>query len=348
MNKFNDWYTKINEKLAEPVATTSSEATVEPTTSDVKADRDAMISDVDAIMHSLETLASELKEGLQINEEEDADLGDLAKVAGGAALAVGGAVALSIKLARDKMKAKKARKAQAKVNDMLMKADQAEVKIKNISDPKKKEAARAQVKAAREHAGELHNEYANKFEGSNIALKALRSEQIKGNIERIQFRAKHDMASAEDMERAAKLVQDRKKVNAEIEQATSDAEQKIKDAEEKDGKSTEAPEATTEEPTTSAEDSTEEPTEEQPVKNSKEDKLERLNALKKKAQEEGDEEKIKKIDDLISRVSAKESWQLEDTQLGILLEMEITRLEAQQSLNEGVTLSIKERFSKLI
>lgn len=90
----------------------------------------------------------------------------------------------------------------------------------------------------------------------------------------------------------------------------------------------------------------EEPKAEEPVKNSKEDKLSRVEALLKKAEESGDQEKIKKIKDLKDKIAAKESWQLEGTELGRIFEMEIKKLESMITLNES--LSVKDAFSRLI
>jgi hypothetical protein len=108
----------------------------------------------------------------------------------------------------------------------------------------------------------------------------------------------------------------------------------------------EKPEDTTEEPTTTEEPAAEEPTKEEPAKNSKEDKLSRVEALLKKAEESGDEAKIKKIKDLKDKISAKESWQLEGTELSRLFEMEIKKFEMSFLVNES--LSVKDAFSKLI
>lgn len=85
-------------------------------------------------------------------------------------------------------------------------------------------------------------------------------------------------------------------------------------------------------------------------KNSKEGKLSRLQDLLKKAEESGDEEKKKKVQDLIDKVSAKESWQIEGTEFGRLLEMEIVKLENETILNESRyhINSVKDAFSKLI
>lgn len=104
-------------------------------------------------------------------------------------------------------------------------------------------------------------------------------------------------------------------------------------------------EPTKEEPATE-EPAAEEPAKEEPAKNSKEDKLSRIDALLKKAEESGDEAKIQKIKDLKDKIAAKESWQLEGTELGRIFEMEIKRFESMFSLNES--LSVKDAFSRLI
>lgn len=85
-------------------------------------------------------------------------------------------------------------------------------------------------------------------------------------------------------------------------------------------------------------------------KNTKEGKLKRLEDAMAKAKESGNQDKIDKIQNLIDRVSAKESWQIEGTELGRLLEMEITKIESSFILNESMYSinSIKDAFSKLI
>ena len=85
-------------------------------------------------------------------------------------------------------------------------------------------------------------------------------------------------------------------------------------------------------------------------KNNKEGKLKRLEDLLANAKESGDEDKIKKVQDLIDKISAKESWQIEGTKLGILLEMEISKLESNEILNESKYQinSIKDAFRKLM
>jgi hypothetical protein len=86
------------------------------------------------------------------------------------------------------------------------------------------------------------------------------------------------------------------------------------------------------------------------TKNTKEGKLKRLGELLAKAKESGDEDKVKKVQALIDKIAAKESWQLEGTTLGMMLESEITKLEMSFTLNEAKyeNLSVKERFSRLM
>ena len=74
----------------------------------------------------------------------------------------------------------------------------------------------------------------------------------------------------------------------------------------------------------------------------------RIDAIIQKAEDSGDDNKIKKAKELKAKILAKESWQLENTVLGKLFEAEIKKIELEDSLNENINLSIKDRFSKLI
>ena len=119
MDKFEKWLEVINEELNPTPTVSEPIASVEPTvSSDVNIEtgnRTDMISDIDHIMTSLETLAGELTEDLSLNE-------DSLDVAGAAAL--GGIAALGVgakKFYDWKVTAPKARKAQAKVNAMGVK-----------------------------------------------------------------------------------------------------------------------------------------------------------------------------------------------------------------------------------
>ena len=142
----------------------------------------------------------------------------------------------------------------------------------------------------------------------------------------------------------AKLEKDTEKVDL-FKGKLNDLRKKISELGDEKPEDTKEEPATTEEPA-KEEPKAEEPAKEEPTKNSKDDKLTRIDALLKKAEESGDEAKIKKIKDLKDKVSAKESWQLEGTELGRIYEMEIKRFESMFSLNES--LSVKDAFSRLI
>jgi hypothetical protein len=53
---------------------------------------------------------------------------------------------------------------------------------------------------------------------------------------------------------------------------------------------------------------------------------------------------------LVERINSLETWQIENTELGSLLEMEVSKLEMDRTLNENRYFmnSVKDRFSKLI
>ena len=80
--------------------------------------------------------------------------------------------------------------------------------------------------------------------------------------------------------------------------------------------------------------------------NSKEGMTKRVDAVIKKAEESGDEEKLKKAKELKDKILAKESWQIENTKLGILIESELRKIEHSEIIKES--FSVKDRFSKLI
>jgi len=85
-------------------------------------------------------------------------------------------------------------------------------------------------------------------------------------------------------------------------------------------------------------------------KNNKEGMLARWEKLLKSAEESGDEAKIKRAKDKIATISAMEAWQIDGTELGRMFEMELTKFENEIILNESkyLNLSIKERFARLL
>lgn len=349
MKSFNEWYTKINEEIAEPVAAAdSTEVTAEPKASSANTDRDSMITDIDAIMTSLETLAGELSESLneEVNEA-DTEIGAAIGGATAAGAAVAAGAGLAAAWAIKKLKAMKAKKGQKKVNAMLMKIELAKLKAKEVEDANAKQAIQAKIDTMKKQADELQSAYDEKYKDSEFAAKEMLSVKLQGQIDRAEFLAK-ETGSDEYKKDVAKLTKKYQDTVNDIERLKKEAEEAAEKEEgEKPAEKPAETETDSEEPAETEADS-EESSEEPVDKNSKEGKLDRLNTLLKKAEESGAEEKIKKIKDLIDRVSAKESWQLDGTQLGMLIESEIVKLEAEQILNESNSLSIKERFSKLI
>jgi chromosome segregation ATPase len=181
MKNFNDWYSKINEELAEP--TTNTEPTVvSPTvaepTSQTSVGREDMIQDVDAIITSLEALSGELKEQL-INEEGLATVA----AAGAAGAALVGLGMGAKKLYDASVTAPKARKAQAKVNVMNLKVAGVENMISS-ADKEQKDKLKAKLDAAKEAAKELQSSVDDRYANSSgIVKKALSSEKAKGKME---------------------------------------------------------------------------------------------------------------------------------------------------------------------
>lgn len=80
--------------------------------------------------------------------------------------------------------------------------------------------------------------------------------------------------------------------------------------------------------------------------NSKEGMTKRVDAVIAKAEKSGDEAKIKKAKELKAKILAKESWQLNNTKLGLIFESDLRKMEMEFLIQESI--SIKDRFSKLI
>lgn len=171
-----------------------------------------------------------------------------------------------------------------------------------------------------------------------------------------------DKITAEQEKNAKKLddaAKNDEKVKAELEQ--------IKAEKEKGKEKEEAPEETPEETPTETpeetpekeddfdafgtdgddEESPEEETEEvDKTDNSKEGMTKRVDAVIAKAEESGDEAKLKKAKELKAKILAKESWQLNNTKLGLIFESDLRKMEMESLIQESI--SIKDRFSKLI
>lgn len=186
MDKFEIWFNAINEDLSqEPVVNdTAIEVTNNIDTQPISdTPRNNMIGDIDAIMHSLETLASELTEELQVDEEL-LEASAVAKTAGVAGLAVLGAVGLGAKKFYDwKFVAPKARKAQSGVNKMNVKIAGVENALKN-APKEQKEKIQDKVDAMKSSASDLQTAIDKKYgEKSSIVVSALDAEKKLGKME---------------------------------------------------------------------------------------------------------------------------------------------------------------------
>ena len=171
-----------------------------------------------------------------------------------------------------------------------------------------------------------------------------------------------DKITAEQEKNAKKLddaAKNDEKVKAELEQ--------IKAEKEKGKEKEEAPEETPEETPTETPEETpekeddfdafgtdvddeespeEEPEEVDKTDNSKEGMTKRVDAVIAKAEESGDEAKVKKAKEQKAKILAKESWQLNNTKLGLIFESDLRKMEMESLIQESI--SVKDRFSKLI
>ena len=176
MDKFEKWLEVINEELnptpTETEPTISSDINVET------GNRTEMISDIDQIMTSLETLAGELTEELSLNE-------DSLDVAGAAALGGIAALGVGAKRAYDwKVVAPKARKAQAKVNTMAVKIAGVKSAIASAENGEKKDAMKAKLDVAKETMDGLQKSVDDKYGSkSSVVKNALSMEKKAGKME---------------------------------------------------------------------------------------------------------------------------------------------------------------------
>ena len=351
MNKFESWFNKVNEDLnSDPVVSSSADqAVIDHPASDVTDARSDMINNIDNIMTSLETLAGELTEDL--NEDLVAE-NSMAYLGAAAAAVVAGLGLAAKKLFDATLASSQARKKQSKVNDMSVKIAGIESSLAS-ADKEQKEKITQKLDKAKEQRDELQNIINDRYsEAPKVVQKALASEKSKGKLEALSVIM--GTATPEKKKEIADQISKLKTSIAEDDAEFKEMKDSAKDAAGPDGqaqidKATDKEDS--KEETTDKEDSKEETTdkedskEDTPAKNSKEDKLERVDALIKKAKETGNDSLLKKAEALKDKIAAKESWQVANTELGRLFEMEISALEASL-ITEG--LSVKDRFSKLL
>lgn len=146
-----------------------TEVAVETEVADVdSSDRDSMMSDVDSIITSLETLAGQIQEDLEsLDSEEVNEAGDSA----------------GKKILQWTITAPKARKAQAKVNQMKINALDLEM-AKDAAEGDKKKALDNKLTVTKEKIKEIQTTVADRFDAKGDIVKNARlSAKIKGERE---------------------------------------------------------------------------------------------------------------------------------------------------------------------
>lgn len=376
---FESWYSMIMENELATATTTT-----------VDADAPTISNDVDTIMTSLETLAKELTEELsgeefdQLNED---GVGAPGKVMqwiwwmpkARKAQAKINKIKLNIvdmesaaadapdaqQRARINAKAKLAKDQVPELQKMLHDkfSDKGTLVQKAISSEK----LAGQIASIRRATGlEDDPEVKATYKDKMIELQAKYKEdeaairQLEPSDEdKKAEKERRDREAEDNRKRQETLDADAKKSREDLAKADGKSEKSAEELakDKQDALDAKAAEDDTTAPNTTVDPKKEEPTDDtkkadskEDTKNTKEGKLKRLGELLAKAKESGDEDKIKKVQDIIDKVAKKESWQLEGTTLGMMLESEITKLEMSFTLNEAKyeNLSVKERFSRLM
>jgi len=374
MNKFDKWFQGINEELNTVADVTVADTKVAP-----ESDRNNMIGDIDNIMTSLETLASELTEELSIELEVNEGAGDMV---------------MSF------INGMKASKAQAKVNKIKMNAADLEFAADKFDGDKKK-SIKAKSDKVKLQAKDLQTMVDDRFSGKgNYVDSKLHKAKIEGQIAIIKRTSgmEDDPSKKSDMKtkmseltnkykeesKALKALEDgEKEALAKAKEDLADAPKEDKTDDKTDDKTPEGEKVPTktdkeleDEAAAEAEKvrvaglSDEEKEAEKVEKervaglSDEEKEAEKAAAEKtkqaelltgykeelKKAQDAGEEEKAKEIQGKIDAISQKESWQFEGTELAKIYESDLNTLKNQAILNESkyLNLSIKDKFSRLL
>jgi len=374
MNKFDKWFQGINEELNTVADVTVADTKVAP-----ESDRNNMIGDIDNIMTSLETLASELTEELSIELEVNEGAGDMV---------------MSF------INGMKASKAQAKVNKIKMNAADLEFAADKFDGDKKKSIKDKSTKVGQQ-AKDLQKMVDDRFSGKgNYVDSKLHKAKIEGQIAIIKRTSgmEDDPSKKSDMKtkmseltnkykeesKALKALEDgEKEALAKAKEDLADAPKEDKTDDKTDDKTPEGEKVPTktdkeleDEAAAEAEKvrvaglSDEEKEAEKVEKervaglSDEEKEAEKAAAEKtkqaelltgykeelKKAQDAGEEEKAKEIQGKIDAISQKESWQFEGTELAKIYESDLNTLKNQAILNESkyLNLSIKDKFSRLL
>ena len=362
MDKFEKWFNKVNEELA--VSPTINTEVADVAVTDVDADRSNMIGDIDTIMTSLETLASELTEELAIELEDLNEAGKSITDKAGDFI-------------KSWITGMKATKAQGKVNKIKMNASDLRFAADNAKDSNSTNLDK-KATAAKEQAKDLQTLVDKKFSaaGSYVTNK-LQAAKIAGQIEIIKrttgmeddpkkkaalkdkmvelaVKYKEEVAATKELEDDNKeeIAANKKKTKGDTpgddKQGTPVDKDNRTDAQKQaDAAKEEETRKATLKNADGADDATKADREK---KNSKDGLMDRYKVLLKKAQDNGDETKAKDIQSKIDAISQRESWQLDGTELGRIFEMELIRYENSFALNESRhnVDSIKDKFNTLL
>ena len=375
MNKFDKWFQGINEELNTVADVTVADTKVAP-----ESDRNNMIGDIDNIMTSLETLASELTEELSIELEVNEGAGDMV---------------MSF------INGMKASKAQAKVNKIKMNAADLEFAADKFDGDKKKSIKDKSTKVGQQ-AKDLQKMVDDRFSGKgNYVDSKLHKAKIEGQIQIIKRTSgmEDDPSKKSDMKtkmseltnkykeesKALKELEDGEKealAKAKEDLADAPKEDKTDDKTDDENKTPEGEKEPTKTDKELADEAAAKKEEERVAGLSDEDKAaektakdaadkkkeeERVAGLSdeekeaekaaaektkqaelltgykeelKKAQDAGEEEKAKEIQVKIDAISQKESWQFEGTELAKIYESDLNTLKNQAILNESKYLNL--------
>lgn len=346
INNFEQWSSRVKENLVkeESIETprVSTEADVTPTNTQATSGRKGIMQDVDSIMTSLDALSVELTEALN---EDSLDL--LAK--GGLALGAAGIAGLSTgayQLYQYKVVAPKARASQKKVNAINVKIAGLDGQIRG-AEPNVKQKIEARIEKAKEQRDAMQDSVDSKYADASKAVQsALSNEKDLGRMEIIKIELGDASPSREKQlkDQAKNIKAAIVKSEAEFKQAEPKKDDKVA------AELTKAAEKAEKTPKDEVVDKKEDKT----PKDAKEEKLDKINGyieteeerLSKKDLEESP--KLLKLQKLKDEVEAKESWQINNTELGRLIEMKIQKHKNESTLNESINLTVRDAFNKLM
>ena len=409
---FNSWLTEGEENI--PHASTVKTKEEKSTPETKSSSKEDIIGDVDNIINSLETLASELTiehnlqvEDYDVNEGAAGPFGDMIledpffQLIGFGVVGIAATAGLTAKSIADSSKNKKiamgidgdfnklrdmqykSLKLEATILKLKKKSKELGQSISEMPAPKKASAEKLKqkidnqidsVEQNKEVADEgiskynsiLNQKYSSEnvsgfFSGKVLKAVAGKREEIEKQVLKYKLKIYSEVENKKIQKdinaRIEKLDQNMKKRQEELEAEIKKGEEKAKkvmdEASPEDLKELEAAknkkedDSSSEEETNSDDETVSDLT---PEEEAREKLLQRTKDALVKAKESENTEEAEKLQALIDKIEAKESWQLNGTTLGKMLESELIKLENGQRLNESKynVNSIKDAFKKLM